>query len=124
MLHWLVAFAFTQIVEVPIYLRATRGRAVASFGASAITHPIVWFVMPDLWRSMYLAAIRFDSRLVIASPFLRYACMVLLAESFAIGVEALYLRALNVRRALVWSLAANAASVTLGLIARAAFGWP
>ena len=50
--------------------------------------------------------------------------MVLLAESFAIAVEALYLRAFDVRRAIAWSLLANGASVTLGLLSRAAFGWP
>jgi hypothetical protein len=124
MLHWLVAFAFTQVVEVPIYLRATRRRPLVSFGASAITHPIVWFVIPNVWRELYLACVRLDPHFVIASPLARYACMVALAETFAIGVEAAYLHTFAVRKPLVWALVANGASVTLGLASRALFGWP
>jgi hypothetical protein len=36
---WLQAFVFTQIVEVPIYMRSMRCSVWAAFGASAITHP-------------------------------------------------------------------------------------
>ena len=124
MIHWLVAFAFTQIVEIPIYLRALRGRPAVAFGASALTHPIVWFVIPRVWVHLYLGLIGLSAALVIPSPLIRYVCMVLLAETFAVGVEALYLHVFKVRRALAWSLVANGASVTLGLLARSLFGWP
>ena len=125
---WLSAFALTQLVEVPIYLRALlqpspgaeseseaedqtkpqRSLAAAlalAFAASAITHPVVWFVMPKL----------------VPGSWLR---MVLVAESFAILTEAAWLRAFGLRRALAWAGLANAASVLVGLGLRRVFGWP
>ncbi|MEI8259033.1 MAG: hypothetical protein WCJ30_25470 [Deltaproteobacteria bacterium] len=124
MIRWLIAFAFTQAVEMPIYMRALKGRPGVAFGASAITHPIVWFVIPRAWVHLYLAMIAFRPELIIRSPTARYVSMVLLAESFAVIVEAIYLRAWGLRRALAWSLLVNGASVTLGLLSRALFGWP
>jgi hypothetical protein len=106
---WLAAFAFTQAVEVPLYTWALRRRRVAAlwaFGASALTHPVVWFVMPQLsWPGGYWG-------------------YVAAAETFAVGVEALYLRSLGVRWPLLWALLANGASASLGLASRAWFGWP
>jgi hypothetical protein len=43
-LRWLVAFAVTQAVECPLYVRVFRVRLGVAFGASAITHPFVCFV--------------------------------------------------------------------------------
>lgn len=115
LIPWLSAFGVTQAVEIPIYLRALRERepiierlpvAIAvAFGASALTHPIVWFVMPRL----------------IAGDWLT---MVLVAELFAIAAEAAWLRAFGLPRALAWAAFANAASVLVGLISRQLFGWP
>ena len=102
---WLLAFAFTQVVEVPIYRRALGGRTLVAFGASALTHPIVWFVFPEL-------------------PLPGYVAMVVAAETFAWLVEAAWLRAFGLERALAWSAIANAASLGLGLASRAAFGVP
>lgn len=111
-LAWLSAFGFTELVEVPIYaVRAfsPRGRTLSrrmaiAFGASLLTHPFVWFVFPrlvsDEWSYM------------------------LAAEGFAVGAEALYLRAFGVRHALLLSLCANAASLFLGLTSRQVYGWP
>lgn len=104
-LAWLGAFAFTQLVEVPVYRRAGcswRG----AFAASAITHPVVWFVIFPLLRA-------------------RYAEKVVVAEAFAVLVEALWLRvALKNPRPLAWSLAANGLSFGLGMLSRYLFGWP
>jgi hypothetical protein len=118
-IHWLAAFSITQLVEVPIYVRALLGddgrdagrvrgwpAALAlAFAASTITHPIVWFVMPRLIPDHYLL-------------------MVAVAESFAIVTEAVWLRAFGLRRALAWAVFANAASVVIGLSLRRVFGWP
>jgi hypothetical protein len=132
---WLWAFGFTQVVEMPLYvLGLTRSarrrgtdlaegaarrwliRALVAFGASAITHPIVWFVMPRLFYSApVMSTVAFDTI---------YPLMVAVAESFAIAVEAIYLHAFGVKRAWAWALGANLASVTLGLASRALFGWP
>ena len=38
--RWASAFLLTQLVEVPIYAYALRGRWTAAFMASAITHSI------------------------------------------------------------------------------------
>lgn len=151
-----LAFAITQLVEVPIYLRALRGargspapaasrapapaappsppraaqetpapspastgtslarRAAIAFGASALTHPIVWFVMPWAAMALYRAALR------AGGPALDETGRTLvyggLAEGFAVLAEALYLRGFRVRRPLRWSLLANAASVIVGTI--------
>jgi hypothetical protein len=122
-LAWLSAFFFTQAVEIPIYVSMIRreGRAGSSpgerrlavqialaFGASAITHPVVWFLIPQIaYRS--------------------YWEMVARAELFAVVVEGGYLYALHLaglRRAFGWSFVANAASLGLGLVSRAIVGWP
>jgi hypothetical protein len=104
---WLRAFLFTQLVEVPIYVRGLRCSALAAFGASTLTHPVVWFLFfSPRWQAGYLT--RFTS-----------------AELFAWLVEAAYFKFLVRRdRALLWSLLANAASVALGALSRSLFGAP
>lgn len=100
---WLVAFVFTQVVEVPIYLRVTTLRV--AFLASTFTHPIVWFVFPMFWPRGYWS-------------------MIAAAETFAWGMEALWLRSMGVKRPMVWSLIANAASFGLGMLSRKYLGVP
>jgi hypothetical protein len=116
MLRWLAAFAFTQYVEVPLWAEALekygankRGfgaRAAIGFGASALTHPVVWFVFP---------------RIV---PF-GYWPMVGAAETFAVVAEALYMKAFGLRRARDSSIASGRRrSSRLGFLCRWLFGWP
>jgi hypothetical protein len=106
-LLWLRAFLFTQLVEVPLYMRGLRCGLPAAFGASALTHPLVWFVFfSPRWQAGY------TTKLVAA-------------ELFAWLAEAAYFRfALRRPRALLWSLIANAASLGLGLLSRHLFGAP
>lgn len=104
--RWLLAFAATQLVEIPIYLLAQR-RAPApprfaaqlwiAFAASAITHPIAWGLG------------------AVLRPFWLHA---LVAETFAVVIEALWLRRHGVPQAAWWSLTANAASVAAFIAAR------
>lgn len=126
---WVSAFLFTQAVEIPVYVALMRralaeGRAerprrlplqiALAFGASAITHPVVWFVLPGLAPSF-------------ADPGAAYIEYVVRAESVALIVEAFYfytLCATRFRRALLWSLLANGLSAGLGFASRAVFGWP
>jgi hypothetical protein len=101
-------------------VRGTRrplpARALVAFGASTITHPVVWFVMPRLFYSTFvLESVPADAV---------YPLMVAMAETFAIAVEAIYLDAFGLRRAWAWSLGANLASAGLGFASRALFGWP
>ena len=107
LLLWARAFLFTQVVEVPIYLRGTDGRWGTSLLASTFTHPVVWFLIPgwvpDAWG---------------------YWGMVAVAELFAVGAEAAWLYWRGVRRALLWSLLANGASSLFGLLLRGCFGAP
>ncbi len=105
--RWAAAFVFTQIVEIPIYRRHLGVGFWAAFGASAITHPLVWlFLGSHAWRAPWTAQ-------VVAVEVL-----VWLTEAAYFGV------AFRRRGALRWSFVANAASLTLGLIAREVFGWP
>ena len=117
LIPWLSAFFVTQAVEVPIYALALGREPVArswprrlglGFLASAITHPVVWFVLPALLGLE------------------EYARYFVIAESFAVVAEATLLRIVGVSwtRALVWALVANGSSVVVGLGLRAAFGWP
>ena len=108
---WLLAFALTELVEVPIYRVALRPRrGVRAWGLaalpSALTHPLVWF----------------------AAPLLRggasYLAMTCAAELLAVVVEAALLRALGVRRALLWSVVANGSSTAVGLTLRMWIGVP
>jgi hypothetical protein len=104
---WLRAFAFTQIVEIPIYVRGLRCSVLAAFGASALTHPVVWFVF---FSPRFQA--RYEARLVAA-------------ELFAWLVEAAYFRIVfKKERAWLWSLVANFASVALATLSRRLFGLP
>jgi hypothetical protein len=98
LVEWLLAFVLTQAVECPIYARVQRPprRWLKAFGASALTHPLLWFVLPCLWPGGYLA-------------------MVVAGETMVVTIEGLYLAALGVRRFWLWSPLANAASLTLGL---------
>ena len=104
---WLSAFVFTQLVEVPIYTWAFSCSLLVAFGASTLTHPIVWFG----FFSPYVPA--------------GYWTKVVLAELFAWLAEAAYFRFLfKKNRTLIWSAVANAASLSLGLLSRYLFGAP
>lgn len=126
---WMSAFLFTQAVEVPLYVLAIRralreGHAARprrlslqialAFGASAVTHPVVWFVIPRLAPSF-------------TDPGAAYVEYVARAEAFAFVVEAYYFASFHVvrmRRALLWSLLVNGASASAGFASRWLFGWP
>ena len=112
---WLAAFVLTQLVETPIYTLAQRRdgppaallrRVGFAFLASALTHPVVWFVIPEI------------------IPLERYTLFFVFAEGFAVFAEALLMRALGLRHAAIWALVANASSVVVGYVIRALFGWP
>ena len=109
---WASAFLFTTVVEVPIYAFALRDRPWAErlalgFLASALTHPIVWFVLPPVLR-----------------PHLGYVGYVLVAEIFAVTAEGQLLRGAKLRDPFLWALLANALSAGLGFASRGMFGWP
>ncbi|MBX3204714.1 MAG: hypothetical protein KF764_06575 [Labilithrix sp.] len=106
---WAKAFAFTELVEAPIYRRFVPASWRLALAASAITHPFVWFAFPRLGE-------RFE---------LGWTTTSILSEVFAVAVEAAFfqrLAAVSWRRAALVSLLANGASVGLGLFVRRAFG--
>jgi hypothetical protein len=124
--RWFLAFAITQLVECPIYVRVFRVRFAVAFAASAMTHPLVCFLFPWLWRRIYVALMlaRPGFSLSDTAYFLVFGA---LAEPFAIVVEALWLHRaarLSGRGALVASIVANTASGLAGLACSWATGWP
>ncbi len=105
--RWLEAFAFTQLVEAPLYREALGVSWWRALAASTITHPIVWF-------GFFHPALH-----------LPHLAAMVAAELFAVLVEAAWFapRA-GWRRALCVSLLANGTSLGLGLASRALFGRP
>lgn len=101
--HWLAGFAFTQAVEVPLYLRLT-GSWRLSLGAAALTHPVGWFLFPLL-------------------PLPHWA-MLSCAEAFAVVVQGAWLRWHGVDRSYFLSALVSGASFTVGLLLHQAFGAP
>lgn len=111
LLAWARAFAFTELVEAPIYRRLLGVSWPMALAASAITHPFVWFVFPRLAAALDVG-------------YLPYAVF---AELFAWLVEAWFFQRaarVPIARALLASLSANAASVLLALLSRALFDVP
>ena len=105
---WFAAFVMTLVVEVPIagYLlrRVEPDRlrlAVLLVFANLATHPIVWYVITQLF-------------LIGTWEY------VLVAESWAVAVEAVFyavaFRGLDPRRAIAVAVVANGASFFVGLI--------
>jgi hypothetical protein len=117
-LQWMIAFCFTQLVEMGVYVnahaprpdgtvRSSSERLAIAFAASGITHPLVWFVIPDLAWNVY----GIENWWVIMA----------VAEAFALFTEALFLAACGVRWAILWSLLANGTSYLVGLFCYEAF---
>ena len=105
LIRWLCRFALTQAVELPIYGATRRSmpltrRLAIGFGATAATHPWVWFILPE----------------ALQTP-LGWWGYVVVAELFAWAAEALFLTACGVspRTAVLAILCANAASFAAGL---------
>lgn len=113
--RWALALAFTQCVEAPVHAaalgcaRPPRERWTLALAASLITHPLVWFVVPDV----------VDLAFPAASPWTAVA----VAEGFAVVVEASWLALFGARLALPASVLANGASFTLGLFLYTHLGW-
>jgi len=107
---WALAFALTQLVEMPIYRALAPVSWGRAFSASLVTHPAVWYVIPPLCESAGMS----------------WGQTLWLAEGFAYVVEAALLRAYGVRwlRAIAVSCAANTASMVVGELIRARWGIP
>jgi hypothetical protein len=95
---WLTAFAWTIAFELPVYVALTKFRAwwmpvVFAFAVNALTHPLLWFVVPRV------------------GPFWLF---VLYGEAGVIAVEALALAAVGQRRPLLIATIANLTSAVLG----------
>jgi len=109
--RWFLAFAFTQVVEVPVYRRTLGVSAFQAFGASLLTHPIVWFVLSSpLWP-------------------MSWGVRATIAELFAWLAEAAYFQWIvrtqgGLGKAVAFTLLANALSCGLGLLCYQLFHFP
>jgi hypothetical protein len=98
---WLTAYLLTQVVEVPVYLVAGKKlpqlrRWLLAVGASSLTHPVVWFAFPWGTASWWFCFVG--------------------AEFFAVVVEGFLGNLAGLERPWIWALAANGASVLVGLL--------
>ena len=130
-LRYAFAFFATQAIEVPIYVRGplrtmpTRRALVVAFGASLLTHPIAALVLPWLVAHIVERPVFVPGHTVLDAAFgIKVLVHGFASEGFAVVGEALYLRRVGVRRPLLWSLAANGASVTVGAILTLTTGFP
>jgi hypothetical protein len=105
-LSWFTAFLLTQLLELPVYVLGLRRRghvvaAFIGFGATALSHPILWFVLQPLLQ-----------------PRWGYWGFVLGGELAVWFIEALFLRAVGVNwmRSMIVSFVANAFSLTMGYL--------
>lgn len=102
------ALALTLVCEVPLMLlltarwpRLSRSRVVlATVTASCLTHPLAWRAAAALAPDMYRTGLWLIEAAVVAAEALWYLA---------------WLRP-GWRRATVWSLMANAASATMGML--------
>lgn len=122
--RFVFAFVFTQVVEVPIYRRGLGVSIPRAFGASAITHPAVWFVFPSVWAALYQRFLGYAGPAFALGPTAQHWGYGVLAEGFAVAVEAAYFYDFGVKKALRWSLIANATSALIGLLSSELFGLP
>lgn len=95
------------MVEIPIYMWGLSVSLPVAFGATAITHPLMWFgIFGPHWHA-------------------DYAVKAVTGELFAWWGEAAYFAFLfRRRRAWLWALLANAASLGTSLLTRHFFGVP
>ncbi len=121
--HWVFAFVFTQFVEIPIYVRGLRVRPLIAFGASALTHPVVWFVIPGIFRALDRFFLGHGARFVL-DPTYRFIAFGVLCEGFAFVAEGFYFMAFRRKRPFLWSLVANGVSASVGYIFYRLTGWP
>jgi hypothetical protein len=124
LLRWVVAFAITQGVECPIYVRVFRLSLGRAFLPSAVTHPVVCFVMPLVWDAIARAVQQRVGPLSDELYFLGYG---VIAEGFAFSAESFYFAricGLGTRRGILCAVVGNAASGLVGLIASWLTGWP
>ena len=114
-MNWPTAFLLTQAIEMPFYLSAGRAwpwkkRLLVAFGASALTHPFVWFVFPELTQSVLeLLGLSMSYKV----PYW------MAAETFAVVAEALWFRRCGLRQPWLWSLLGNGCSAGVGFLIHA-----
>lgn len=116
---WLQAFCLTQMVEMGVYVRFSdrpwRERIAIAFAATAITHPVLWWVIvPEIYYAE-----------VPLSANARYWIAVAVGETLVVSVEAIWLWLFGVRahHAIAWSFGANASSYLLGHFCYEHLGW-
>jgi len=95
------------VIEISVGMIFWRDTAISSlrkisivFGASLITHPMVWFVFPQIRDEGGFS----------------YGEYLLMAESYAYGVEALYYYAFRVQHPILLSVIANTCSFLTGVM--------
>ena len=101
---WLEAFLLTQCIEVPLYCALLRSvpipkRIALGFSATAVTHPVVWFVIHSISKDFGLP----------------HAGYMFVAECYAVGVEGLLLWAFGQRKPWAVALLVNMVSFGAGL---------
>lgn len=103
---WIMAFTLTQVIEITVGMLFWKDKEVSSarkicilFGASLITHPMVWFIFPQIRDEGGFS----------------YGEYLWMAESYAYGVEALYYYAFRIKRPIVLSVITNSCSFLTGV---------
>lgn len=132
LLDWFLAFVLTQAIEVPIYLRfclpqpplrSARIRFAIAFGASALTHPLLWGLLPPLWDAVGWDVVQAAGG-HLDDPVAQNVVVTTIAEIVIWIAEASWFRAFGCLRPWLWAFVANSASAGTGVLLHLTIGWP
>ncbi len=103
--QWVVAFALTQLVEIPVYLAFARRlplgrRWLYAASTSTVTHPLLWFALP--WHA--------------ATTEGAHASLLVAGELGVVAVEAAIGLLFRAPRPLLAAIVANGTSVLVGFL--------
>ncbi len=120
LLWWLGAFTATQIIEAPIYKRfCLPGGWWPALQPSAITHPLLWFVLTPAWNHLRWPIADLIGR---GAPERLDNPATWLMEVAITVFEGWWLKRLGGRDPFLWALVGNAASYGFGEVLYAVLG--
>jgi hypothetical protein len=113
--QWLLAFVWTNALELPVYALVLQRRfdrwwavVVLTFALNALTHPLLWFVVPQ-WAPFWLYALVVETGVIVVEAAVVAAVLLAVDRRRpAIGIALGAAAAANLVSAVVGGLAFRA----------------